>query len=559
MGKRRAVKILKNNSTTSSSTETRRRSEDFAGMVEWLKKMGEKAATQKMQVDELRKSSAGLTPQQKAERLLRLILEDWESCSDLEALVYLASRGLPHKKETKDTIEMWAAAEERVIGACERGHTSIPTPEGDPEWSGGRSRHDAADILNRTSYELHSFWDSRNDPRPTEATMFRVVEWCGIDGFDAWWTRFARETNEDMLQGGPVPEMVTWWLFDMCRSSFARKLMGETLLHVLNVVTVCGPPRRFPWVLTRPRRGKGGSIEYFSDDNLDYAASLVWCAKWLRPSEHKELTREAVGLLAKHQLACGGWSDWTSSREASIETTAVAIHAIATSGAPRSKEMMRSAAKWLIEQQDPAGYWAEASCPNRVYLTVLVLDALEMASGGNRTTLRGYKHRSTSKRARSLRSLHPSKPRPTGKRFRVALSFPGELRPKVGRVAKHLAATLGKKRVFYDKNFQHELARPNLDTYLQSIYATHTDLVVLCASPAYATKKWCGIEWRAIRNLVNNRLRDDQVMIVKLGSFSIKGIYDYDGYIDGRNLTGKQIAEVILERIESITTKHTRR
>ena len=44
--------------------------------------------------------------------------------------------------------------------------------------------------------------------------MFRVVEWCGIDGFDAWWTRFARETNEDMLQSGPIPEIAISWPFD---------------------------------------------------------------------------------------------------------------------------------------------------------------------------------------------------------------------------------------------------------------------------------------------------------------------------------------------------------
>lgn len=361
-------------------------------------------------------------------------------------------------------------------------------------------------------------------------------------------------TNEDMLQGGPIPEIVIWWLFDMCRSSSARKVMGDTLLHVLNVVTVCGPPRRFPWTITRSKRGKDDNIEYFLDSNLDYAASLVWCMKWLRPSAHKELTREAVGLLAKHQLASGGWSDWTSSSEASIETTAVAVHAIAASGAPRSKEIMRSAATWLIDQQDPAGYWAEESCPDPVYLTVLVLDALEMATGGDQTTLLGRKHHSRSKETESARTSRPRKLTSTGKRFRVALSFPGELRSKVGRVAKHLVAALGEERVFYDKNFQHELARPNLDTYLQDIYSNQSDLVVLCASPAYAEKRWCGIEWRAVRTIINSR-KDDQFMIIKMGSFSIEGIFDHDGYIDGHNLSSKRIADMILQRIYSLTPR----
>lgn len=550
MEKRPAVKIPRTNDVKSSSTQTRP-NEASSAMVEWFKNIDEKAAGRKKQIDEFRRSSADLSPQRRAEKFLRLTLERWESCSDLEALVYLASRRLPHEKETKDTIEMWAAAEKRVIDACERGNTSIPTPDGEPQWFGGRPRHEAADIQNRTSYELPNFWDSRNDPRPTEATMFRVVEWCGIDGFDAWWTRFAREINEDMLRGGPIPEIVMWWLFDMCRSPFARNLMGDTLLHVLNVVTVCGPPRRFPWALRRQRMRRDGSAEYFLDDNLDYAASLLWCVKWLRPSEHKELTREAVGLLAKYQLASGGWSDWASSSEASIETTAIAVHAIAASSAPRSKEMMRSAATWLIDQQDPAGYWAEESCPDPVYLTVLVLDALEMASDGDQTTLLGRKQHGRIKGTESISTSRPRELTSTGKRFRVALSFPGELRTKVGRVAKHLVAALGEEQVFYDRNFQHELARPNLDTYLQSIYSDESDLVVLFASSTYAEKKWCGIEWRAIRNIINGR-KDDQFMIVKLGSFSIEGIFGCDGYLDGRNLTGKRIAEMILERVDSL-------
>jgi len=54
------------------------------------------------------------------------------------------------------------------------------------------------------------------------------------------------------------------------------------------------------------------------------------------------------------------------------------------------------------------------------------------------------------------------------KRFRVALSFPGEHRPFVSEVANVLATNLGKDRVFYDTFHEAELARPDLDVYLQS-------------------------------------------------------------------------------------------
>ena len=56
------------------------------------------------------------------------------------------------------------------------------------------------------------------------------------------------------------------------------------------------------------------------------------------------------------------------------------------------------------------------------------------------------------------------------KRFRVALSFPGEHRPFVERVASKLAERLGRDWVLYDGYYEAEFARPNLDTYLQGLY-----------------------------------------------------------------------------------------
>jgi hypothetical protein len=51
------------------------------------------------------------------------------------------------------------------------------------------------------------------------------------------------------------------------------------------------------------------------------------------------------------------------------------------------------------------------------------------------------------------------------RRFRVALSFPGEHRERVETVAKALASKLGQDKVLYDKWHGAEFARPNLDLY----------------------------------------------------------------------------------------------
>jgi hypothetical protein len=47
-----------------------------------------------------------------------------------------------------------------------------------------------------------------------------------------------------------------------------------------------------------------------------------------------------------------------------------------------------------------------------------------------------------------------------GKRFAVALSFPGEHRSYISKVAERLGEVLQRTSVFYDKWYEHELARP---------------------------------------------------------------------------------------------------
>jgi hypothetical protein len=91
------------------------------------------------------------------------------------------------------------------------------------------------------------------------------------------------------------------------------------------------------------------------------------------------------------------------------------------------------------------------------------------------------------------------------KRFRVALSFPGEQRPFVAQVAERLAADLGRQAVLYDAWYEPEFARPDLDTYLQSLYHDHSELIAVFFCADYERKEWCGLEWRAVRDLIKRR------------------------------------------------------
>jgi hypothetical protein len=82
-------------------------------------------------------------------------------------------------------------------------------------------------------------------------------------------------------------------------------------------------------------------------------------------------------------------------------------------------------------------------------------------------------------------------------RFKVAFSFPGELRQYVEAVSDVVKKGLPAGSVFYDDDFRAQLARPNLDTLLQTVYLKNSDLIVVFLSADYDAKMWCGIALRA--------------------------------------------------------------
>jgi len=118
----------------------------------------------------------------------------------------------------------------------------------------------------------------------------------------------------------------------------------------------------------------------------------------------------------------------------------------------------------------------------------------------------------------------------------------------VSGIADALAGVLGRERVFYDYWFQHELARPNLDTYLQGLYHDQAEMVVLFLCSDYEKKEWCGLEVRAVRDLIKSR-KDNQIMLLRTDSATVGGFLPIDGYIDIRTLLDREVAELILRRL----------
>lgn len=133
--------------------------------------------------------------------------------------------------------------------------------------------------------------------------------------------------------------------------------------------------------------------------------------------------------------------------------------------------------------------------------------------------------------------------------FDVGLSFPGEVRGIVEEVARNLEHLIGPNAYFYDANYVAQLARPSLDTFLQDIYRNRSKLIVVFISADYQNKNWCGVEFRAIRDIIAER-EHQRIMFIRTDDGAVEGVFDTDGYVDARIFTPEQIAGFIKERAE---------
>ncbi len=78
------------------------------------------------------------------------------------------------------------------------------------------------------------------------------------------------------------------------------------------------------------------------------------------------------------------------------------------------------------------------------------------------------------------------------------------------------------------------------------------DCRLLCA--AYAKKQWCGLEWRAIRDIIKSK-EDDRVMLVRFDDVPVEGVLSIDGYVDARSFTAYDVARFIAERLAQFTER----
>lgn len=133
--------------------------------------------------------------------------------------------------------------------------------------------------------------------------------------------------------------------------------------------------------------------------------------------------------------------------------------------------------------------------------------------------------------------------------FDVSLSFPGDARDYVESVARHLEQQIGPNSYFYDNNYKAQLARPSLDVLLQDIYRKRSKLIVAFIGEKYQDKKWCGVEFKAIKDVLFDN-QNERVMYIRMDEGRVDGVFNTDGYIDATKHKPEEIANFIVERTE---------
>ena len=137
------------------------------------------------------------------------------------------------------------------------------------------------------------------------------------------------------------------------------------------------------------------------------------------------------------------------------------------------------------------------------------------------------------------------------RRFRVAFSFPGEVRDRAQRLAELLEPSLGRNRIFFDRWHAAELARPDMDLHLQNLYRTDSDLLVVMLCADYQRKEWCGLEWRVVRDLIKAR-ESERIMFLRLDTVPLEGLLSIDGYLDIVEMDDADVAAAVLSRSASL-------
>ena len=76
-------------------------------------------------------------------------------------------------------------------------------------------------------------------------------------------------------------------------------------------------------------------------------------------------------------------------------------------------------------------------------------------------------------------------------------------------------------------------------------------MIVVFLGGDYNESEWCGLEWRAIRDIIKT-WEHERVMLIRFDDEPIDGLFGIDGYIDARKYEATSMAELVLDRASDL-------
>ena len=135
-----------------------------------------------------------------------------------------------------------------------------------------------------------------------------------------------------------------------------------------------------------------------------------------------------------------------------------------------------------------------------------------------------------------------------GYEYDVALSFAGEDRKYVKKVAKELKRS--KVKVFFDEFEETNLWGKDLYEYLDEIYRKKARYCVIFISKHYAKKAWTTHERKSAQARAFEE-RKEYILPVRFDSTEIPGIRPTVGYVNANNMVPEKLVSMILKKIET--------
>ncbi len=133
-------------------------------------------------------------------------------------------------------------------------------------------------------------------------------------------------------------------------------------------------------------------------------------------------------------------------------------------------------------------------------------------------------------------------------KYHVALSFAGEDREYVEKVAEHLREE--GVEVFYDKFEEDDLWGKDLYTHLSNVYQKEAYYTVMFISNAYSTKLWTNHERENAQARAFSESREYILPAFFDESVEVPGLLKTTGYISLKDKSPKDLAELIITKLQ---------